>query len=98
MRRLALSTQRYAPHIRECWGFDCLYNAGDPDLWAKWVSQDPRRRLFVYYLRSTERLSKKLQAKNLPNVVVQQSSRGHNWVPINHWRERICGAGFVEDI
>lgn len=92
MRRLALSTQRYSPHIRECWGFDCLYNAGDPDLWATWVSQGPRRRLFVYYLRSTERLSKKLQAKNLPNVVVQQSSRGHNWVPINHWRERIRDA------
>lgn len=92
MRRLALSTQRYSTQIRECWGFDCLYNGGDPDLWATWASQDPRRRLYVYYLRSTERLSKKLQAKNLPNVVVRQSSRGHNWVPINHWGERIRNA------
>jgi hypothetical protein len=98
MRRLALSKQPSSARIRECWGFDCLYNAGDPALWASWASQDERRRLYIYYLRSTERLSRTLQAKNLPNVIVQQSSRGHNWVPINHWRQRINEARFLKDV
>lgn len=98
MRRLALSNQQSSAHIRECWGFDCLYNGGDPDLWAQWAIQHPQNRLFVYYLGSTERLSKKLAAKGMPNVLVQHSSRGHNWVPMNHWKERIEGANFLKDI
>jgi hypothetical protein len=100
MRRLALNKELSAIKIRECWGFDCLYNGGDPDLWETWAAQHPQSRLFVYYLRSTERLSQKLEAKQLPNVVIERSqrSRGHNWVPLSHWRERIEGASFLRDI
>ena len=84
MRRLALSGQRSAALIRECWGFDCLYTKGnryvEPDdvAWAKWARARPDARLFIHYLGSTKRLSTALrnqaQLQNLPNVSVAVST------------------------
>jgi hypothetical protein len=101
MRRLALGSHRYADNIRECWGFDSLYDTVDPELWARWARSRPDARLFIYYLASTEKLSKKLKDKQLPNVSVERSTArsapGHCWVPIEHWRHRIQAGGFLLD-
>jgi hypothetical protein len=98
MRRLATGNDRYAALIRECWGFDCTYNTGDDTLWAQWGKSHPQSRLYIYYRAntSTERLSLSLKRKNVPNVFVQASAaKGHNLVPITHWRERIQSAPFL---
>jgi hypothetical protein len=102
MRRLALSGQRSAALIRECWGFDCLYNTGDDVLWAKWARARPDARLFIHYLGTTKRLSTALsrqaQLQNLSNVSVAVSTgRSHNFVPIAHWRQRMETAAFLSN-
>lgn len=98
MRMLARSSGRYAAHIKECWGFDCLYNSDDAQQWVEWARARPDGRLFVHYLGSTTRLSKWLEARRLPNVVVDRSvARGHNWVPSTHWKNRIATARFLTE-
>ena len=95
MRQLALSNNRAAKHIQECWGFDCTYNRGDDTEWARWARAHPQKRLFIYYLARTRTavLSEKLKRLNVPNVfVIASSGKGHNWVPIQHWRERLEAA------
>jgi len=52
MRKIALSKERYAANIRECWGFDCTYNSGDAAGWSNWVKADPpSRKVYIYYIR-----------------------------------------------
>lgn len=91
MRRLALGKNRYASHIKECWGFDCLYFTGDENLWAQWAKSRPDARLFIHYQISTSKRSDKLKQKKIPNISVSRSAaKGHNWVPIHHWQERLA--------
>lgn len=99
---LATSRQRYTAHIQECWGFDCLYGnirgEGVEKAWAKWATSRPDAKLFVHYLGSTEKRSKKLMQEGIPNVFVRRSSApDHNHVPITHWRERMRSAPFLQD-
>lgn len=101
MRQLALTCQRYSPNIRECWGFDCLYNTDDETLWAQWARWHPDARLYIYYLSDTVEKSKKLQRQKVANVSVERSTawglRAHDRVPITHWNYRIQGASFLMD-
>lgn len=102
MRQLALTQQRYSTNLRECWGFDCLYNTDDDVLWAQWAKLNPDAKLYIYYLSATEEKSKKLQNYQILNVFVERSSarglRAHDWVPITHWKRRIQEAKFLLDI
>lgn len=101
MRQLALSNNRAAQQIRECWGFDCTYNRGDDTEWARWARARPESRLFIYCLAGTRTavLSHKLRDLKVPNVsVVDSPARGHNWVPIQHWLERIQAAPFLRSL
>lgn len=96
MRQLATGSDRSASLIRECWGFDCLYNRGDEELWAKWARGRPSAKLFVYYLGSTAPKSRALARLAVPNIFVARSrAPNHNMVPITHWRERIENAAFL---
>ncbi len=98
MRQLAMPDRpgQYTARIRECWGFDCLYNTGDETAWAQWARSRPDAKLYVYYLGTTEARSQRLQQQRVPNVVVERSSApGHNWVPITHWKNRIQDARFL---
>ena len=95
MRQLAMSNNRAAQHIRECWGFDSTYNRADDTEWARWAKAHPHKRLFIYYLPGTRTavLSQQLKRLHVPNVYVAASpAKGHNWVPIRHWRERLEAA------
>jgi Putative peptidoglycan binding domain len=98
MRQLAVGRDRYAMQIRECWGFDCTYNRGDDAVWAQWARLHPAAKLYIYYIANsqTQALSLSLKRQNVPNVVVERSTaRGHNWVPITHWKDRLQSAGFL---
>jgi murein DD-endopeptidase MepM/ murein hydrolase activator NlpD len=91
MRKIALRQNLvYEQKIKECWGFDSLY--GGVSEWVQWKKKYPSNRLFIYYLGSTADNAVALQRKNLPNVFVQRSSKGHYWVPVLHLRERIAAA------
>ena len=101
MRLLALSGQLYTTQIKECWGYDCTYNRGDDTEWARWARSRPDASLYIYYIANTrtETLSLGLKRQRVPNVFVAPSpARGHNWVPITHWRERIAAANFLANI
>ncbi len=96
MRTLADGKDRFAASIRECWGFDCLYNKGDADIWARWARVHPQSRLFIHHKKSTRFQSDLLKGKSLPNVSVEWSrARNHDWVPITHWAQRLQQAGFL---
>jgi hypothetical protein len=102
MRLLMLRKHRYSNRIRECWGFDCLYNPCDPEVWRQWAICHPNVGLFIYYLDSTKGHSEDLQGKGDPpvpppdNVKVEKSNaRGHNLVPMAHWVDRIRRAPFL---
>jgi len=104
MKVLALSNQRSTPLIRECWGFDCMYNCGDGLAWAGWVNSNPNVKLYNYYLNTpksgTRVESKVLQSQNQPNVTVVAlplpgQSISHDQVPITFWLPRIQGASFL---
>ena len=109
MRQLAMARppQRYTPQIRECWGFDCLYDRGDELAWGRgtpkepgWAASHPDAKLYIYYGDGgTDWRSEQLRAQRLPNVSVEGSTRlGHYCVPMTYWRERIQGAPFLEDV
>jgi hypothetical protein len=90
MRIIARGTRKYAGHLRECWGFDCMYNSTDPTEWPDWAKSNPDKRLYVYWAGTTATNSKLLAKAGLPNLIVQQSATSdHNRIPITYWQERI---------
>jgi hypothetical protein len=97
MRQLVRLSDRAAARVRECWAFDCLYNRGDPELWAAWARARPKARLFVYYQSSTAPNSQQLQQMGLPNITVERSPNEHNRIPIAHWRKRLQAAEFLQE-
>jgi hypothetical protein len=98
MRFAATTARALAPGIRECWGFDCLYNPDDAAAWSRWTRLRTDVRLFIYYLSSTRRLSEALRSEGLTNVSVEKSgARGHDWVPITHLGTRLRQAAFFGD-
>lgn len=99
MRQLALGGDRGARNVRECWGFDCLYNRGDETEWARWARAHPGARLYVHYGNgNTARRSELLRGQGVPNVVVEGSLKlAHGLVPKAHWQERLRTAAFLAD-
>jgi hypothetical protein len=101
MRLLAHSGDRSAGLIRECWGFDCLYNKADKD-WITWAQSHPIIKLYVHFLSSTNHNSTMLQRESqrlgLGNVSVAGSTASfHGGVPIAHWRQRLESAPFLSN-
>ena len=46
----------YREKLRECWGFDCLYAAGD--VWYAWARSQGRMPLYFYFGRGTQPAAK----------------------------------------
>jgi outer membrane protein OmpA-like peptidoglycan-associated protein len=99
MREIAMTPQKYVDKIRQCWGFDCLYNKGDETAWARWAKANPDKQLFIHFGNGgTAEKSRTLQAnaKGLSNVWVDGSETlDHNHVPITHWQKRLEAARFL---
>lgn len=102
MRAIATTTQRYGPQIKECWGFDCLYNTGDETVWARWAQSRPDANLYIHYgsggtAARSEALRKRGVQLGVSNVFVEGSTKlGHNLVPITHWQTRLSAAPFAD--
>jgi len=98
MRKLATSPSHFEGVIRECWGFDCLYNGGDENAWAHWANSHPSSRLFIHYgSGGTAAKSEALKRKGVSNVFVEGAVKlAHNLVPKTHWQERLR-ASFLSD-
>lgn len=101
MLDIASGSGAYNNRIKECWGFDCLYNKGDESRWAGWARTHPASSLFVHYGAGGTRdksmtLAGLAKKQRLANVTVAGSTREpHNEVPIRHWRERLLAAAFL---
>ncbi len=100
---LAVATQlvKYRDNLKECWGFDCMYNDGYDSAWANWAASRPSAALYIHFADGTANLSQKLasaaKAKDLMNVYVGRSTTNdHYRVPITHWRERISGSRYLQ--
>jgi hypothetical protein len=79
--------------IRECWGFDSMYNQGSDRSWGAWADRNPGSRLFVYYLAGSQTapLSESLSRLRKRNVQVIRSGAGaHDFVPVHHLPERLA--------
>jgi hypothetical protein len=63
MRKLVGTLGKYQPMLKECWGFDCLYQRSDPDdatFWYDRTSGKDGCPLYVFFGPSTIRQSVKL--------------------------------------
>lgn len=111
MLRIALSPNRYAAHVKECWGFDCLYSGykdnirkpenklfTQPKRWIEWARSNSARKLFIYYQSSTKKESEYLRRGKPANVSVEESkAQNHFWVPIAHWRDLLQKTTFLSN-
>ena len=100
MRQLAVGDGESQAHVRECWGFDCLYNRGDETAWADGARARPSTRLYIHYgSGNTAAKSELLRRQAVPNVFVEGSVRlAHDAVPRAHWRERLRAADLLDDV
>jgi len=92
MLRIALSGDKNASRIKQCWGFDCLYSGYDkatkkklysaPNAWLKWAGAQPASRLLIFYKGTTaleaEYLAHEANKKKLSNVLVAESNAKRN--------------------
>ena len=98
MRQLAGGQDQALAQLRECWGFDCTYNRGDDAFWGGWARARPNATVHIYYIAGSQTapLAESLRKMRVPNAFVQTSrDRRHNYVPVVHWSERLCGANFL---
>jgi hypothetical protein len=105
MRRLATSGNRAAGNVRECWGFDSLYNSGDVDPWRRWAKSDPqKRRLYSYYRgglpkensQSLDRDSSSGRIDKLSNIFAIPSQESDHYKLVRlYLRERLKGTPFL---
>ena len=107
MRRLATSSNRAAGNIRECWGFDSLYNSSDVRPWRLWAKNDPQtRRLYSYYRKGLPKINSESLEKDesgqidkLPNIFPVRSSESDHFKLVRlHLHERLEGAAFLGNI
>jgi hypothetical protein len=104
MRKLATSGNQAAGKIRECWGFDSLYNSSDVEPWRLWAKDHPKTRfLYSYYYQglpktNSQNLEKDLRGRiqKLPNVrpIPSQVTDHYKLVRV-YLRERLQGTAFL---
>ncbi len=91
MRMIAMANNpMYGPRVTECWGFDSLY--GGMSKWLSWAETNKTKKLFIYYLWSTEKKALYLKGKaaGLSNIIVDRSTaKNHYMVPKEHLMQRI---------
>ena len=101
MLKIATTTQRYSNNIKQCWGFDCLYNAGSEDAWVKWADGNGGKKLRIRYgSGGTADRSRNLKrmAGNRSNIEVDGlESTDHNKVPVTYWNKFMRDAHFFLD-
>src|SRR5262249_14357864 len=105
MRMLATSSNTTAGKIRECWGFDSLYNSSDVRPWRVWARGNPQtRQLYSYYRHglpktNSESLQRDLvtgRTNKLLNIhPVQSREKDHYKLVLLHFGERLADSAFL---
>jgi len=105
MRLLATSTNHAAGAVRECWGFDSLYNSSDVAPWRRWAKGDPQtRRLYSYYRgglpkdnsQSLEKDPSSGRIDKLSNIAAIPSQEPNHFKLVRlYLRERLQGTTFL---
>jgi hypothetical protein len=105
MRLLATSRNSTAAAVRECWGFDSLYNSSDVEPWRRWAKGDPQaRRLYSYYRggwpkdnsEALERDPSTGRTDKLPNITTIPSREPDHFKLVRlYLRERLQGTTFL---
>jgi peptidoglycan hydrolase-like protein with peptidoglycan-binding domain len=92
MRYTALYGGKHSTKIRECWGFDCLYDGSAASNWSSFAKAHPDAKLYFYW-HDTKTLPqvRALEKAKLANVTVKKSDKGHMYVPIRYFKERVLG-------
>jgi hypothetical protein len=92
MRYTALYGGKYTANIRECWGFDCLYDGAAAANWSSFAKAHPKSKLYFYwYDGKTLPQVRALERAKLANVTVKRSEKGHMYVPLRYFKERVLG-------
>jgi len=107
MRLLATSGNRAAGKIRECWGFDSLYDSADVQPWRRWAKADPQARHLYSYYRSglpktnSARLEKDPNGRvdKLPNILpIPSHEKDHFKLVRLYLRKRLNDTTFLRSI
>jgi hypothetical protein len=95
-------TSKYAKNIKECWGFDSLYNADDVDHWIDWARRNQQgTKLFMVAngcgpSRNTLRLSH--LSKQLLNVETTLAEiNDHFKLLPQYFGKRMMQTGFLQN-
>jgi hypothetical protein len=96
MRKLALSGSRYADKIKECWGFDSLYNSSDVKYWLQWAQRNSGASFYSYYYdKLPTRNSRNLEGR-APNIYpIESTIKNHYKLVRVCLRERLEAAQFL---
>ena len=94
MQALALSNNRYAASVRECWGFDSQYGSATP--WLRWATARPQATFYSYYYNKKPTLNSRRLAKKSPNLYpIPSAIRDHFQLVKHYLAERLRGASFL---
>jgi len=98
MRMLAVSSNRSAGKIKECWGFDSLYNRSDVKPWLKWAKDNPNAKLYNYfYTKLPTYNSRRLEGKASNVFPIKSNIKDHFELVKYYLRERLRGASFLNN-
>ncbi|MFN0104219.1 MAG: hypothetical protein ACKV2U_19305 [Bryobacteraceae bacterium] len=107
MRLLATSDNAAAGKVRECWGFDSLYNSGDVEPWRVWAKADPKSRFFYsYYFKGSPTANSKNLEKDsrgradiVSNIFPVASQVKDHFRLVRHYlKERLQGTSFLKNV
>lgn len=88
--QLSPQTDSYITNIRECWGFDSLYQGSSA--WANWASNNPNQKLYIYHrfdalpvpIKAADGSSVKAFKVNLNDLLQQKQKRKLNNIQIEN--------------
>jgi hypothetical protein len=104
-REIAAGGDRALMSLRECWGFESLYQDADLTFWPTWARAHRDNRLLLFFRPHNSPDNAKmvqrcefLGALGFPNVRATLSdAASHMLVPLTHWQACLRGAPFIED-
>ena len=104
-REIAGGGDRALLNLRECWGFESLYQDADLTFWPTWARAHQNKRLLLFFRPHNSpdnanmvQRCELLGSLSLSNLLATHSNApSHMMVPLAHWQTCLRGAPFIED-
>ena len=104
-REIAGGGDRALLNLRECWGFESLYQDADLTFWPTWARAHQNKRLLLFFRPHNSpdnanmvQRCELLGSLGLSNLLATHSNApSHMMVPLTHWQTCLRGAPFIED-